>query len=384
MPNAQEPDEGASQNGDASVAPVDLRHPIQLQVSIFDQVSDAIIITDLEGKIVFWNKQTTVLTQVSDRDAVDKSIFDIVVPQIRAEKGMEIVDEFNTTGHWKGEITFKRKDGSTFIASITSSLLKDDSGTPIGIIGLGRDVTESKRTEAALKEYSEELKRSNEELEHFANIASHDLGEPLRMISNYLNLLERRYKGKVLDEKAEEFIHFAIDGASRMGHLIDDLLEYSRVERKGKPFGPVDMNTVVTNVLKNMRVAIDESGAEAVVEHLPMVWADEVQMGQVLQNLISNAIKFHGPDPPKINIYARQGTNEWTISVKDNGIGIDPKCHDKLFQMFQRLHTRDAYPGTGIGLAISKKIIERHNGRIWIESDGKSGSTFSFTVPKST
>jgi PAS domain S-box-containing protein len=382
VPNAHEPDEKALQRGDASVAPVDLRHPIQLQTSIFDQVSDAIIITDLEGKIVFWNKQTTVLTQVSEKDALDKSIFDVVVPKIRAERGMEIVDEFNATGHWKGEITFQRKDGSTFIASITSSLLKDDSGTPIGIVGLGRDVTETKRTEAALKEYSEELKQSNEELENFANIASHDLREPLRMISNYLSLLEKRYKGKVLDEKAEEYIHFAVDGASRMGHLIDDLLDYSRLERTGKPSGSVDMNLVIDQVVRGLKLILDGSGSILTHDLLPTILADQTQMVQLLQNLISNAVKYQRERPPRIHVSAKQEGGDWVFAVQDNGIGIPTDQQEGIFQMFHRLHTQEEYPGTGIGLAISKKIVERHRGRIWVESDGKSGSTFYFTIPK--
>jgi light-regulated signal transduction histidine kinase (bacteriophytochrome) len=262
--------------------------------------------------------------------------------------------------------------------------LKDNSGTPIGIVGLGRDVTETKRTEAALKSYSEELKRSNEELEHFAYIASHDLREPLRMISNYLNLLESRYKGKVLDEKAEEFIHFAVDGASRMGRLIDDLLEYSHVESKGKPSGWVDMNLVLDQVVTGLKPIIEGSGSILTHDPLPTIMADQTQMMQLLQNLISNAVKYQREKPPRIHVSAKQEGGNWVFSVQDNGIGIPKNQQEGIFQMFHRLHTRDEYPGTGIGLAIAKRIVERHGGRIWVESDGKSGSAFFFTIPKRT
>jgi len=383
VPDTKEPNEGRSSSGDASIAPVDLRQPIQLQASILDQVSDAIIITDLEGKIVFWNKQTTELTQVLKEDAIDKSIFDVVVPKIGAEMGLEIVDEFNRTGVWKGEITFQRRDGSTFTASITSSLLKDGKGSPIGIVGLGRDITETKRTEAALKEYSKELKRSNEELEHFANIASHDLREPLRMISNYLDLLERRYHGKVLDEKAEEFIHFAVDGASRMGHLIDDLLEYSRVESKGRPSGSVDMELVLDQVSTGLKLILEGSGSILTHDPLPTITADRTQMVQLLQNLISNAVKYRREKPPRVHVSVKREGGDWVFSVRDNGIGIPKDQQRGIFQMFYRLHTHEEYEGTGIGLAISKKIVERHGGRIWFESEVGNGSTFYFTIPAS-
>lgn len=361
--------------------PIDFSDLAQLQTSIFDQVSDAIIITDLDGDIAFWNKQTEILTQVPKGDALGKSIFDTVVPRVGAERGLEIVEDFNNTGHWKGEITFQRRDGTYFTASITSSLLRDESGEPIGIIGLGRDVTEMKRAEAALNEYSEELKRRNEELENFAYIASHDLREPLRMVTNYLMLLARRYKGKVLDEKAEEYIHFAVDGAERMSRLIDDLLEYSRVRRVGRPSESVDMDRMLEQVLASLRASLDGTVALITHDSLPTIIADSIQMHQLLQNLVSNAIKYRGGENPRIHISAERKGSEWVFSVQDNGIGIPEDQYDRIFKMFQRLHTQDEYPGTGIGLAIAKKIVERHGGHIWVKSKMGCGSTFYFSIP---
>ncbi len=368
-------------SGKGTKSSVDLSDLAQLQTSIFDQVSDAIIITNLDGDIVFWNKQTEILTQVTKEEALGKSIFDTVVPRVGAEMGLEIVEEFNNTGHWKGEITFQRRDGTIFTASITSTLLRDESGEPIGIIGLGRDVTEVKRTEAALNEYSEELKRRNEELENFAYIASHDLREPLRMVTNYLMLLEKRYKGKVLDEKAYEYIHFAVDGANRMSRLIDDLLEYSRVKRVGRPTESVDMGQVLEQVLGSLRVSLD--GAVALVTHdsLPTITADSIQMHQLLQNLISNAVKYRRGENPRVHVSAELKGPEWVFSVQDNGIGIPEDQYERIFKMFQRLHTQDEYPGTGIGLAIAKKIVERHGGHIWVQSELGCGSTFYFSIP---
>jgi PAS domain S-box-containing protein len=367
--------------GKKAKSPFDLGGLVQLQTSIFDQVSDAIIITDLEGNIIFWNKQTELLTQVLKDEALGKSIFDMVVPRIEAEKGLQIVEDFNNTGHWKGEITFQRRDGTIFTASITSTLLKDEGGEPIGIIGLGRDVTEKKRTEAALNEYSEELKRRNEELENFAYIASHDLREPLRMVTNYLLLLEKKYKGKALDDKAYEYIHFADDGANRLSRLIDDLLEYSRVKRVGRPSESVDMGKVLEQVLESLRVSLNGDVVGITHEKLPTITADSIQMYQLLQNLVSNAVKYRRGDSPRVHISAERKEAEWVFSIEDNGIGIPEDQQDRIFKMFQRLHTQDEYPGTGIGLAIAKKIVERHGGKIWVRSQVGCGSTFYFSIP---
>jgi signal transduction histidine kinase len=226
----------------------------------------------------------------------------------------------------------------------------------------------------------EKLARSNRELEHFAYIASHDLQEPLRMIGSFLQLLSLEYEDK-LDADGKEYIHFAVDGARRMQELISDLLTYSRVDMKGKPFLPTDMEAVLDAVLGDLRHAIEESGAVVTRDPLPTLRADALQMMQLFQNLIKNAIKFRGQAPPAVHVGGTQEADGWTFSVRDNGIGIEPRYWEKIFVIFQRLHTRDEYPGTGIGLAVCQRIVERHGGRIWLESQAGAGTTFFFTLP---
>lgn len=244
---------------------------------------------------------------------------------------------------------------------------------------LAKFIANLKRSERELLRHSTELKRSNEELQHFAYVASHDLQEPLRMISSYLQLIERRYKSK-LDADAEEFITYAVDGANRLQTMINGLLEYSRVDSRGKSFELVDCETLFERALLNLEVTIKENNATITHDTLPTVMADSSQLLQVFQNLISNAIKFHGTAPPRIHISARRNENEWTFSVHDNGIGIEPEYTKQLFNIFKRLHGRE-YPGIGLGLSICKKIINRHDGRIWLESETGKGSTFYFTIP---
>jgi light-regulated signal transduction histidine kinase (bacteriophytochrome) len=226
-----------------------------------------------------------------------------------------------------------------------------------------------------------ELQRSNKELEQFAYVASHDLQEPLRMIASYVQLLEQKYKGR-LDEKADKYIYFAVDGALRMQNLIEALLAYSRVTTRGVPLGPVDTNQTFTHAVADLSAAIEENRATVTKDQLPMVRGDEAQLAQLFQNLIGNAIKFRKPDiPPLVHVSAKKHGKEWLFSVRDNGIGVEPKYFDRIFQIFQRLHTHKEYPGTGIGLAICKRIVERHGGRIWLESAPGEGATFFFTLP---
>jgi signal transduction histidine kinase len=247
-------------------------------------------------------------------------------------------------------------------------------GTQIGLF------IERTRAQERLRRATANLERSNTELQQFAYIASHDLNEPLRMITSYLQLLGEKPKEK-LDERSQEFIGFAVDGAKRMRALIADLLEYSRLDVRTDSFGSTKSEEVLQSVLQNLKVAAHENSA--VIEHCPMpeVLADPVQLAQVFQNLIGNAIKFHGAEAPHIQVGAERNGREWIFSVRDNGIGVDPKYFERIFQIFQRLHTRQEYSGTGIGLAICKKIIERHGGRIWVESAPGRGATFFFTLP---
>jgi len=246
---------------------------------------------------------------------------------------------------------------------------------------LSVELDERRRAEQMLARYAEELERSNAELEQFAYVASHDLQEPLRMVASFTQLLGRRYRGK-LDQDADEFISFAVDGANRMQHLINDLLAYSRVGTRGKPLVPTDCNAVFKQARDNLAKAVEETSTVIYQAPLPVVLGDEVQLLQVFQNLIANAIKFRGPDSPQIQVTAdRQGT-DWVFAIRDNGIGIAPEHQERIFSIFQRLHQRSEYPGTGIGLAICKKVVERHGGRIWVESQPGKGSTFYFSIPE--
>ncbi|MEW6418146.1 MAG: ATP-binding protein [Nitrospirota bacterium] len=241
------------------------------------------------------------------------------------------------------------------------------------------EVRVAERT-SELRQRTEELARSNAELEQFAYVASHDLQEPLRMISSYVQLIERRYKGK-LDRDANEFINFASEGASRMQRMINDLLAYSRVGTRGKRFETVNLEAILAQALDNLQLAIKEKNAIVTHDPLPVAFGDSGQLTQVFQNLIDNAIKFCGEERPEVHVSAELKGNECVCSVQDNGIGIDPEFINRLFLLFQRLHTRKEYPGTGLGLAICKRIVERHGGKIWVESWPDQGSTFYFKIP---
>jgi PAS domain S-box-containing protein len=242
------------------------------------------------------------------------------------------------------------------------------------------DNTERKEAEDALSDVVKELKRSNNELEQFAYVTSHDLQEPLRMVTSFLGLLSKKYKGK-LDQDADEYIDFAVDGARRMQNMISDLLAYSRIGTRGKPFEAIDSEYTLKQALNNLQVAIEESGALVTYDPLPTVLADSSQLTQLFQNLVANAIKFRSKDvSPKVHISAESDGEEWIFSVRDNGIGIAQEFFGHIFVIFQRLHGRDEYPGSGMGLAICRKIVERHGGRIWVESQIGQGTAFYFTI----
>jgi len=267
----------------------------------------------------------------------------------------------------------KGKDGNYrwFLTRITP--IRDEQGKLLRWFGTNTDITELKQSE-------EELKRSNIELERFAYVSSHDLQEPLRMVTLYSQLLERRYKDN-LDNDANDFIEYIVEGANRMRQLIYDLLEYSRVKSQAKEFEKVDLEKVLHAVLHNLTIPIEENNVTISHDSLPTVFADKNQMVQVFQNLITNAIKFHGQNTPDIYISAQKHDQEWKFAVKDKGIGIDPKHQKQIFEVFKRLHTREEYLGTGIGLSITQKIIIHHGGQIWVESELGKGSTFYFTIP---
>ena len=278
-------------------------------------------------------------------------------------------------------------------------MVRKPNGQPWFIHGVGFDVTELKQAEQfvieardslerkvqertlELQTANAELARSNAELEQFAYVASHDLQEPLRTITNFTELLAKRYKDG-LDEKAKGYINFIVESAKQMQLLISDLLTYSRVGVRPKPFTRVSTDAVVKTVLRRLQKTITDSEAEIVCDPLPTVLADETQLVELFQNLIANAVKFRSKLPPRVRVTAKSGESEWQFSVADNGIGIDRRHMDRIFVLFQRLHTHDEYEGTGIGLALCKKIVERHGGRIWVESTPGQGSTFFFTISK--
>jgi len=241
-------------------------------------------------------------------------------------------------------------------------------------------ISKQKKTEEALIQVTNELQCSNAELEQFARITSHDLQEPLLTISGFMKLLKRRYHGK-LDAKADEFIDYAIEGTCRMERLLKDLLEYSRLGCKKKPFRELALGSLLDQAIQNLKSKIDATGAEVRIHELPFVWVDESQIVQLFQNLVGNAIKFSSNKAPVIEIFSEKRGNDWVISVKDNGIGIDPQYADQIFIIFKRLHRENEYKGTGLGLAICKKIIECHGGDIWVDSLPGKGSTFSFKLP---
>ena len=285
------------------------------------------------------------------------------------------------------EYGYKGIDGRTLYVSVSGRPMFDEIGTFHGYRGVGKDITQRKQAETELRHAhdelsrkADELARSNEELQQFAYVASHDLQEPLRMISSYVQLLERRY-GTMFDADAKEFMEFVVDGATRMKRLIEDLLAYSRVGTRGREIRLTECEAVLQRALVNLRAAIDASGATITYDPLPSVIADGSQLVQLFQNLIGNAIKFRSADAPRIHVGALEQDDAWVVSIQDNGLGISAQHFERIFAMFQRLHGKDEYPGTGIGLAICKKIVDRHGGRIWVASQPGRGCTFSFTLP---
>jgi PAS domain S-box-containing protein len=282
---------------------------------------------------------------------------------------------------WEGRFRAKRADGGIFISHGYSTTMRDQRGNIIGYQSTNLDVTMYVEAEKQIGQYAVELERSNVDLQQFAYVASHDLQEPLRMISSYLQLIEKRYRDR-LDADANDFINFAVDGATRLQSLINGLLEFSRVRTHGKTFGRVNVKEVLDGICKDLELLISESGAVMEFGDLPVILADESQIARLFQNLLQNAIKFRKEGiAPRVHITSDMKNGEHVFCVRDNGIGIEVQYLERIFIIFQRLHGREEYPGTGIGLAICKRIVERHNGRIWVESKYGEGSLFYFTIP---
>jgi PAS domain S-box-containing protein len=349
---------------------------------LMSTIPDRIFFKDLQSRIVRNNAAHARGFGTTPDACVGKTDFDFFSREY-AEHTFAEEQEIIRTGNpiINQDQRIVRRDGTVVWGSTTKMPWRDPDGRIIGTFGLTRDVTATKEAEARLRKEHEELTRSNAELEQFAYVASHDLQEPLRAVASCVQLLKKRYEGR-LDARADEFILHAVEGTKRMQALINDLLAYSRVGTHQQPFEPVDCSEIVEEALANLTVAVQESGATVTRDPLPTVMADPTHLTQVFQNLIGNALKFRAEDrKPLIHLTAKNAAGQWTFAVRDNGIGIEPQYFERIFRVFQRLHTRERYPGTGIGLAICKKIVDRHGGRIWIESQPGQGSTFYFTLP---
>lgn len=343
--------------------------------AVFEGAPTGVLMTDSKGSIVLLNSEVERLFGYQRDELLGKSV-ELLVPAAARGAHPGQRDEYmrhpemRPVGHGR-ELHGLRKDGVEIPIEVGLSPL-EENGEPFVIASV---VDISSRKESEL-----ELRRSNEELQRFAYVASHDLQEPLRTVASYVQLLERRYKDK-LDDDAREFIGYAVDGSRRMQHLVEDLLTLSRVGSRGIELAPVSADVALDAALGDMQLTIDETKATIQRSPLPTVRADSRQLAQLFSNIIGNAIKFSGDAPPRVEISAERRGRFWAIKVRDHGIGIEPQYFDRIFVIFQRLHGRGEYPGTGIGLAICKKIVERHGGSIWVESKPGEGSTFSFTLP---
>ncbi len=375
---------------------------------ILDIADDAIITVNAAQAITMFNRGAERIFGYKVDEALGRPLEILLPDRFRNShhglvEGFAVAPDAARVMAERREIYGRRKDGSEFPAEASIAKLVLDTGLVFTVIL--RDVTARKAAEEALQrahdeleirvrertaelrdsnrrlaQQARELARSNADLEQFAYVASHDLQEPLRMVASYTQLLVKRYRGRI-DADADDFLNYIVDGALRMQRLINDLLAFSRVGTRGRELEPTPLAAVMQRVLANLKAAIDESGAAIRVDDLPTVWADATQMELLLQNLVSNGIKFRREAPPMIRIAALRGEGEWQLSVADQGIGIDPQYAERIFVIFQRLHTAADYPGTGIGLAICKRIVERHGGRIWVSAEAGSGSSFCFTLP---
>lgn len=367
----------------------ELHRSRQMLELVLDNIPQRVFWKDLKSAFLGCNRAFAEDMHLHDRGEVaGKNDYDLVAPELAARYAAEDRQVIDSGSPILNKVySLRRADGSLLWLQTSKIPLHDRSGRVIGILGAYDDITEQKLNEQAVTHYAAELERSNADLEHFAYVASHDLQEPLRMVTSYVQLLAEDYGGR-LDAEADDYIRFAVDGAKRMQQLIQDLLAYARVNSGVRQFTWINCNRVMDEVITNLNLAIAEAGASVIYDSLPSVVGDHSQLYQVFFNLVGNALKYRSSDPPLIRIDAElqepaaAGCRpDWLFSVRDNGIGIAEQYFDRIFVIFQRLHARSDFEGTGLGLAICRKIIERHQGRIWVESQAGHGATFYFTLP---
>ncbi|MGC4094830.1 MAG: ATP-binding protein [Polyangiaceae bacterium] len=332
-----------------------------------------IVMVDAAGHIVLVNAEIERLFEYERKDLLGSA-----AGRLLAERYRDSAGPLRSPTLAPQELWGRRQGGSEFPIEISSKALSTAGGR--FVLSVLSDISERRRIEQSQRQQGAELERSNRELEQFAYVASHDLREPLRMVATYVTLLERDY-GEKLGNEAREYVRFASDGAKRLTRLVSDLLEYARISPKSLAFEPVDCNSTVAQAVAGLTASIEQSGTRLEIQNLPTVLGDAVLLGQVFQNLIENGIKFRANEPPWLRISAERVDAEWHFHVSDNGLGIEPRFHVRIFELFQRLHTKDSYPGTGMGLALCKKVVERHGGRVWVDSRLGQGSVFSFSLP---
>jgi PAS domain S-box-containing protein len=352
-----------------------------LAQTILDTLREPILVLDVALRVKMVNRSFCRTFRVKPEETENKHIYELGDGQWNIPKLRALLEEicFGDKQAEDFEVECDFPDIGRRFMILNALRIERETGQPMILLAL-EDISERKTIERALQLHMKELERSNADLEQFAYVASHDLQEPLRMIASFTQLLAKRYKGK-LDSDADEFIAYIVDGSTRMHRLINDLLAYARLSSRAAEFVPTDCEAVFADAVSNLGSAREENGATVTHDPLPTVMADKDQLSRLFQNLLSNAIKFRAADPPVVHVSARRSGNEWLFSVRDNGIGIDPEQFERVFLVFQRLHGKSEYSGTGVGLAICRKIVERHGGKIWIESHAGKGSTFYFTLP---
>lgn len=357
------------------------RDAYQTLLDTQSEMGEGVVVAELpSGRITYTNNAFLNISGYSESDLMSMpSYLNLVAPEdlpvlkerlSRRLQGEEVPP--------RTELAIIHKDGHHI--DVEAAAMEQIVEEKKQLMTIVRDITERRRAEKKLASTMRQLERSNVDLEDFAYVVSHDLQSPLNTMVSFVRLLENRYKGQ-LDDRADEYIDYVVQGGQRMGTMINDLLTYSRVGTRGEPFKPVDLESVLKLVLGQLEAAISESRAAITHDPLPSIPGDYSQLARLFQNLIGNAIKFRGEEPPRIHISGEQRDNEWQFWVRDNGIGIEPKYTERIFGVFQRLHRQEEYSGTGIGLAVCKRIVERHGGRIWVESMPGEGSTFYFTIP---